>query len=150
MYPRDRHHQLLLPQLLLSDPAGSLDRVVVGAGSDPHALLGEHAANRLDPPAQPIHRPAIGVTADKRDHYRSGRSSSAAKKPAAALRISLARRNSRFSARNLRTSADSWLVTPGRWPASTSALRIHLRSVSVDPIPSFVATDSIAAHSDSY
>ena len=45
---------------------------------------------------------------------RCGRSSSAAKKADAALRISLARRSSAFSALELAISADSSLLTPGR------------------------------------
>jgi hypothetical protein len=47
-------------------------------------------------------------------------------------------------------SADSSLVTPGRWPASTSAWRIHLRSVFAVPMPSFAATAQIAGQSDGY
>jgi hypothetical protein len=47
-------------------------------------------------------------------------------------------------------SADSSLVTPGRWPASTSAWRTHLRSVSAVPMPSFSATAQIAGQSDGY
>ena len=85
---------------------------------------------------------------DELDDQRCGRSSSAAKKTEAALRISFARRNSRFSARNFRRSTDSWLVTPGRSPESVSIWRDHFRSVSADPIPSFLATACIAAHSE--
>jgi hypothetical protein len=51
---------------------------------------------------------------------------------------------------DLRISAGSSLVTPGRLRASTSACRIHLRSVSALPMPSFPATAPIAAHSDSW
>src|SRR5260370_20737184 len=47
-------------------------------------------------------------------------------------------------------STDSSLVTPGRWPASTSAWRTHLRSVSAVPMPSFSATAQIAGQSDGY
>jgi hypothetical protein len=47
-----------------------------------------------------------------------------------------------------RSSADSSLLTPGRVPASTSARRTHLRTVSVVPMPSFSATDRIASHSE--
>jgi hypothetical protein len=61
------------------------------------------------------------------------------------LRISFARRNSRFSARSRRSSADSSLVTPGRVPASTSARRTYLRTVAVEPMPSLVATERIAS-----
>ena len=69
--------------------------------------------------------------------------------PAAALRISLARRSSRTSAFSRRSSADSSLVTPGRAPASISARRTHLRTVSVVPMPGFCATERIASHSES-
>src|SRR5262249_22114350 len=100
-------------------------------------------ADRLDP------EPGL-VLADKAHERCCGRSSSAAKKADAALRISLARRSSRTSARSLRTSADSSLLTPGRWPASTSAWRYHLRSVSADPMPSRLATAQMAGQSDEY
>jgi hypothetical protein len=46
-------------------------------------------------------------------------------------------------------SADSSLVVPARWPASTSAWRTHLRTVSAVPTPSFWATALIAAHCES-
>jgi hypothetical protein len=48
-------------------------------------------------------------------------SSSLAKKADAAFKISFARRNSLFSRRSRRDSADSSLVAPGRAPASISA-----------------------------
>jgi 1,4-dihydroxy-2-naphthoyl-CoA synthase len=44
------------------------------------------------------------------------------------------RRSSRTSARSLRSSADSSLLTPGGLPTSTSAWRTRLCSVSADPI----------------
>jgi hypothetical protein len=43
-------------------------------------------------------------------------------------------------------SACSSLVMPGRTPPSTSARRTHLRTVSVDQMPSRTATASIAFH----
>src|SRR5258708_15519807 len=46
-----------------------------------------------------------------------------------------------------RTSLDDSVVTPGAWPSSTAAWRIHLRSVSA-LIPSRPATALIAAYSD--
>ena len=49
----------------------------------------------------------------------------------------------------IKALGDSWLVTPGRCPASTSARRTHLRGVSGDPIPSLRAIDTIAVNSDS-
>jgi hypothetical protein len=85
---------------------------------------------------------------DELDDQRCGRSSSAAKKTEAAFKISFARRNSRFSARNFRRSADSWLVTPARTPESISIWRDHVRNVSADPIPNFSATTAIAADSE--
>jgi hypothetical protein len=73
------------------------------------------------------------VFVDEPDQNRCGRSSSAAKKAEAALRISFARRSSRTSARNLRSSADSSLVIPGRChsidlsPANPPAQRLTPR-----------------------
>ena len=68
----------------------------------------------------------------------------------AALMISFARRNSAFSRFSRLISADSSLLTPGRVPASTSAWRTHLRSVSAVPMPSFSATAQIAGQSEGY
>jgi hypothetical protein len=70
-----------------------------------------------------------------------------AKKAEAALRISFARRSSAFSALSRLISVASSEVTPGRRPASTSALRTHVRTVSASPMPSLAATAFIAAHS---
>lgn len=65
---------------------------------------------------------------------------------AAAFKISFARRNSSISARSRRNSADSSLCTPpARVPASTSARRTHLRSVSADTF-TFAATGEIVSH----
>jgi hypothetical protein len=61
------------------------------------------------------------VFVDERNEQYSGRSSSAAKKTDAAFRIALARFSSAFSRLSRFNSAESSLVTPGRWPASTSA-----------------------------
>src|SRR5713101_7050434 len=118
-------------------PAG----VVIRGRGKCAAQLGELGAHRLDPVP-------VLVLVDEPDDHRSGRSSSAAKKIEAAFSISFARRNSRFSARSLRTSADSSLVTPCREPESISARRIHFRKVSGVPMASFLATASIAAYSD--
>jgi hypothetical protein len=60
----------------------------------------------------------------------------------------LARRSSAFSRFSRLISADSSLLIPGRVPASTSAWRTHLRSVSADPIPSLAATAQIAGQSE--
>ena len=84
-------------------------------------MLAQHGADRLDPPAQPVADAMVGVIGDEPHEDLVGRSSSAAKKADAALRISFARRNSAFSRRNRFNSADSSLLTPGRAPASTSA-----------------------------
>src|SRR5690606_7057713 len=69
-------------------PSGRLaaTRRPVGVRSDPHAMLPQHAADRLDPEAVPV-----GV--DERHYFFDWRSSSAPKKDAAALRISFARRS---------------------------------------------------------
>ena len=71
---------------------------------------------------------------------RCGRSSSAAKKPAAALRISFARFSSAFSYLNSLTCVDSSVVVPSRVPLSIWSCRTHERSVPVEPIPSLEAT----------
>ena len=71
--------------------------------------------------------------------------SSLAKKANAALRISFARRNSAFSRRSFFSSAESSLDVPACEPASTSAWRTHLRSVSFDT-PTCVATERIDSH----
>jgi hypothetical protein len=60
-------------------------------------MLTQHSADRLDTPPQATIA-AVLVLADERDHLVWGRSSSAAKKADAALRISLARRSSAFPA----------------------------------------------------
>src|ERR1700712_1493288 len=100
------------------------------------AQSAEH--NRLDP------EPLL-MLIDELDNQRCGRSSFAAKKTDAAFNISFARRNSRFSAFSFRTSNDSADVTPGRSPASTWTFRTQLSKVCAEPIPSFDATDSMAA-----
>ncbi len=58
------------------------------------------------------------------------RSSSAPKKAAAALRISLARRSSLFSFSRPRSRSRSSVLRPGRRPSSRSAWRTHWRKVS--------------------
>jgi hypothetical protein len=67
-----------------------------------------------------------------------------------AFRISLARRSSAFSRFNALICSCSAVVNPGRPPESTSARRTHLRSVSVEPMPSLAATERIASYSDRY
>ena len=78
-----------------------------------------------------------------------GRAPPGAKYADAFRRISLARRSSRFSRSSSLTRFCSAVVTPGRSPASRSARRTHLRSVS-GAHPNFWAIDLIAAHSVSY
>ena len=86
---------------------------VVGRWGDRAAVLGQHGADRLDSPPQPA-RLMIGVAGDELHERVEGRSSSAAKKTDAALRISLALRSSAFSRLSRFNSADSSLVVPGR------------------------------------
>ena len=62
----------------------------------------------------------------------------------------MARRSSALSRFSRLISADSSVVTPGLVPASTSAWRTHLRSVSADPIPSLAATAQIAGQAEGY
>ena len=64
------------------------------------------------------------------------------KKLAAACKMSLARRSSKFSLRRRLSSACSSVVNPGRLPASTSARLTQLRSDS-SPTPSWRATREI-------
>uniref|UniRef100_A0A5Q5BHQ1 Uncharacterized protein n=1 Tax=Mycobacterium sp. (strain MCS) TaxID=164756 RepID=A0A5Q5BHQ1_MYCSS len=118
-------------------------------------MLGEHGTHGLDTPAQP--GPAVGaghlmvlVFGDEPDRRLPGRSSSAPKKIAAAFKISLARRNSAISLRSALFSSAICVVTPGRWPVSTSERRIQVRKVSGVPIPNMPATAVIAAHCDGY
>src|SRR5207342_3961246 len=114
---------------------------VEGRRGDRAAALGEHRADQLDPVV-------VAICGGELHQYRGGRSSSAAKKADADFKISFARRNSAFSFFNTLICSCSAVVRPGRCPASTSARRIHVRSVSADRIPNFLATASIAANSD--
>jgi hypothetical protein len=86
------------------------------------------------------------VPSDELADQRGSGSLSRVKKAVAAFRISIVRSNSAFLRFNARISIASPLVTPGRWPASTSACRNHFRSVSAF-IPSRPDTALIAAHS---
>jgi hypothetical protein len=85
--------------------------VVRGRG-DLVVVCGERPADRLDPAE------AVPVLVDERYERVCGRSSSAAKKLAAAFRISFARFSSAFSFFNALSWADSSVVVPGRCPAS--------------------------------
>src|SRR3546814_6253392 len=83
----------------------------------------QYLADRLDPVQVPV-LIDIGV------YFFSSRSSAAwAKKALAVFRISLARRNSRFSLSNALMRSRSSVVTPGRTPRSTSVTLIQSRSV---------------------
>jgi hypothetical protein len=105
-----------------------------------HALRRQGTADRHDP--EPA---AVGV--DKRADQRCSGSCSRAKKPVAADRISIVRSSSLTFRLSSRISFEASVVTPGAWPSSTAACRIHLRSVS-GTIPSLRATAVIAAYSD--
>ena len=63
--------------------------------------------------------------------------------------MSLARRSSAFSRRRRFNSANSSLDGPRRRPASTSARRTHVRTVSAVG-PNLSATEQIASHCDPY
>src|SRR5690606_8685707 len=145
----DLRRQFGVADLLLGGSAVAV--FVVGRGGDLGAQLGELVTDRLDTPTQTwpvgISVADTDMLVDVAHAQRSGRSSSAAKKAEALLRIALARFNSAFSRLSRLSSADSSVLTPGRWPASTSACRHHLRTVSGVPIPSNSATLVIAAHS---
>src|SRR5690606_2123408 len=111
---------------------------VVGRRSDR-----QYIADRLD-------SVLLTVLVDERHHHFARRSSSACAKYADALRrISLARRSSRFSRSSSLSRSRSWLVRPGRCPASLWRRRIQPRRVSAEQ-PIFWPPDWIAAHSDSY
>lgn len=86
--------------------------VPIRASGDLHALLGEHAADRIDPVTLCTH--LIDELADQR---RRG-SISRAKKIEAAFRISLASFRSRTSRSSSLLRACSALVTPGALPVS--------------------------------
>jgi hypothetical protein len=129
----------LLQQLPISQrPRG---RLTLSAFASPIRRRGDlqHAADRLNP--EPV-----SVLVDEHGQLLGGRgSSSRAKKADAAFKISLARRNSRFSRSSSLMRSASAVVLPGRLPPSTSTWRIHNRSVS-GVIPNFSAIDVIAAH----
>jgi hypothetical protein len=74
---------------------------------------------------------ALAMLVDERAHFGRSASSSVAKNTEAALRISFARRNSKFSLRSFLISSRSSLVgRSGRGPLSASACRTRLRNVS--------------------
>ena len=96
------------------------------------------AADRLDP------EQALVLVDEGAQRLVGCGSRSRAKNADAALRISLARRNSRFSRSSSLIRCASALVMPGRAPPSISVWRTHLRTVLADA-PSFSATSRSAA-----
>ncbi|MER5698857.1 hypothetical protein ABT255_32675 [Streptomyces mirabilis] len=82
---------------------------------DAAVVLGERPADRLDSAE------AVPVLVDERYERVCGRSSSAAKKLAAAFKISFVRFSSATSFLRALSWADSSVVVPVRAPASTSA-----------------------------
>src|SRR5699024_9739408 len=70
------------------------------------------------------------VRLDERDYLLCWRSSSAPKKEAARLRISFARRSSRFSCSSAFSRSDSSVLTPGTSPSSISARLTPVRTDS--------------------
>ena len=109
--------------------------VVVGRRGDRQV-----PADRLDP------EPGL-VSVDVGDRLLCRRSSSAAKKAEADLRISFARRSSRFSRSRAFSCSRSVVVRPGLRPSSRSVWRTQDRSVSAD-MPNFDDTERIVAHCD--
>ncbi|MER0427696.1 hypothetical protein ABR748_26285 [Streptomyces microflavus] len=104
-------------------------------------MLGEHAADRLDTAE------AVPVIVDERYERVCGRSSSAAKKLAAAFKMSFARFSSAISFFTALICADSSVVVSSRRPESTSSRFTQFRRVSAEPIPSLWATALKAADS---
>jgi len=147
MHPGHVGLQLLIADLPTAPDPGPV--VVVGRWGDRQPVLGQHRADRLDAPDQAVGFAVALMGADELHNQWEGRSSSAAKKVEAALRMALARFSSAFSRRSRLSSADSSVVVPGRRPPSTSDWRTHLRTVSAVPTPSSRATSPIAAHSES-
>ena len=144
---RDLGLELLISPLAGGGPAAPV--FVVGRGGDLGAQLRELVADRLDTQTQTIIVALTDMLVDVAHDQRCGRSSSAAKKADALRKIAFARFNSAFSRFNRLTSTASSDVTPGRFPASTSARRHHFLTVSGVPTPSNLATWVIAAQSDS-
>jgi len=82
--------------------------VVVSGGGDLQLF-----ADRLDPPSTPTGL-SVAMGVDEGDYFLCRRSSSAPKKLAAACKMSLARRSSRFSLRNCFNSVCSVVLNPAR------------------------------------
>src|SRR5699024_6458903 len=96
---------------------------VVRARRDLRARCGQRPTDRLDAELMLV---LVYVLHDQR----CGRSSSAAKKADADLRIEFARRSSRTSFSSSIKRWDSLVVVPGRYPSSTSACTTQFLRVS--------------------
>jgi hypothetical protein len=86
------------------------------------------------------------VLADERDHLAGPVQLGRGESRRRLENLTLAWRSPAFSRFSRLISACSADVVPGRWPASISARRTYLRSVSAVPMPSFLATAQIAAY----
>jgi hypothetical protein len=135
VHPHDLGLELLVEDRPVRGRSGP--RGVVGARSDRRARLGERAADRLD-------SELLAMLVDEVDQRWEGRSSSAAKKADALLRIAFARRSSRFSRSSSVSRARSSVVRPGALPASMRACYTQFRSES-GTIPSCSPTRLHAA-----
>ena len=133
----DHHGQFPIPDLAFAGRAGLRGPIATGRDESTLACC-KCAADELD-------SELITVHIDVGDHFGEGRSSSAAKDAEAVLRISFARRSSRFSRRNRRSSSSSSVVAPGSVPTSRLACFSHPRIVCGE-IPSFVPTVWAADH----
>jgi hypothetical protein len=87
----------------------------------------QHLADRIDPAE------LLAVLVDELDYFGSRGSSSRAKKADAALRISLARRSSRFSRSSSANRCASSVDVPGRWPVSTRLPDPIAKCLPIDP-----------------
>src|SRR5699024_4874673 len=119
--PADIDQSLLVAQCSLRGRAG-LARVV-RARRDLRTRCGQRPTDRLDAELMLV---LVYVLHDQR----CGRSSSAAKKAEADLRIEFARRSSRTSFSSSIKRWDSLVVVPGRYPSSTSACTTQFLRVS--------------------
>lgn len=114
-----------LSQRRLGDRTGILVCVVRGPG-DRHAVLGEHAADRVDPEH-------VSIIVDVLDEYRSRRSTSAAAKNAdAVFKISLALRNSAFSLRRALSSAETSELAAALLGCREERRRVYRQAPSLD------------------
>ncbi len=82
-------------------------------------------------PQTPARDDINAVSVNERGYFLCWRSSSAPKKRAARLRISLVRLSSRFSCSSALILAASLVLTPPTWPSSMSAWRTQDRTDSM-------------------